>query len=107
MRFVVVSQYLLDHGAELESKNVIGWTPVSIADGAFYAGLFKAQPQMAAFLREQYTKRGLPVPPPPGALLDTGNLTQKNEAYDADLKKLAAETLAREEAAKKEAAGKK
>ena len=107
--YIPVAQYLVNKGAKLHVENVIGWTPLSISDGAFYAGLYKAFPPMAAWFREQYKKQGLDVPPPPGELLDTKNLTQKNEAYDADLKRLAAEATAKAEAEKKakEEAGKK
>jgi len=107
--FISVAQYLVNKGAKLHVENVIGWTPLSISDGAFYAGLHKAFPPMAAWFREQYVKQGLAVPPPPGELLDTKNLTQKNEAYDADLKRLAAEATAKADAEKKarEAADKK
>ncbi|MGE3578735.1 MAG: ankyrin repeat domain-containing protein, partial [Vicinamibacterales bacterium] len=63
--FVPVSQLLLDKGAELQVANLLGWTPLSIADGAFYAGIFKQQPAVAAALRQAYEKKGLPVPPPP------------------------------------------
>ena len=60
--FIPVTQLLLNKGAELEVPNSIGWTPLGIADGAFYAGIFKQQPKVAEVLREAYAKRGLPVP---------------------------------------------
>ena len=34
--FIPVTQLLLEKGAELEVPNQLGWTPLSIADGAFY-----------------------------------------------------------------------
>lgn len=60
--FPSVTKLLLDRGAELEVPNLLGWTPLNIADGAFYAGIFKQQPASAVLLREAYAKRGLPVP---------------------------------------------
>ncbi|MEQ1898993.1 MAG: ankyrin repeat domain-containing protein [Vicinamibacterales bacterium] len=63
--FVPVTQLLLDKGAELQVANTLGWTPLVVADGAFYAGIFKQQPAVAAALRQAYAKKGLPVPPPP------------------------------------------
>lgn len=63
--FVPVTQLLLEKGAELELPNQLGWTPLSIADGAFYAGIFKQQPAVAEVLRTAYAKKGLPVPAKP------------------------------------------
>ncbi|MEQ1897874.1 MAG: ankyrin repeat domain-containing protein [Vicinamibacterales bacterium] len=63
--FVPVTQLLLDKGAELQVPNLLGWTPLVVADGAFYAGIFKQQPAVAAVLRQAYAKQGLPVPAPP------------------------------------------
>jgi ankyrin repeat protein len=69
-----VAQLLLNHGAELGVENILGWKPVTVADGLFFAGFFKSQPQMAAFLREAYAERGL-TPPDPPAVNDTSLLT--------------------------------
>jgi uncharacterized protein len=38
-----------------------GWTPLTIADGVFYAGTFKRQLETASLLRKLMTERGLPV----------------------------------------------
>ena len=69
-----VAQLLLDHGAELGVENILGWKPVTVADGLFFAGFFKSQPQTAAFLRKAYRERGL-TPPDPPAVNDTSLLT--------------------------------
>ena len=63
--FVPVTQFLLDKGAALQVPNLLGWTPLVVADGAFYAGIFKQQPAVAAVLRQAYAKQGLPVPAAP------------------------------------------
>jgi uncharacterized protein len=68
--FTPVTQLLLDRGAELEVPNLLGWTPLSVADGAFYAGIFKQQPKVAEVLRAAYAKRGLPVPAKSDATAD-------------------------------------
>lgn len=57
--------YLFDKGIKLDQQNVLGWKAISVADGEFFAGFFKAQPQVAVAIREMYAKRGLPVPPMP------------------------------------------
>ncbi len=54
-----------EEGATLGVKNVLGWAPITIADGVFFTGFFKSAPQMAALLREFFVKEGLPIPPPP------------------------------------------
>ena len=69
-----MAQLLLDHGAELGVENILGWKPVTVADGVFFAGFFKSQPQTAAFLREVYRERGL-TPPDPPQVNDTSLLT--------------------------------
>ena len=63
--FNSVTQLLVDRGAKLEVENILGWTPITVADGLFFAGFYKAQPQTAMLLREIYAKQGLPVPPMP------------------------------------------
>ena len=63
--FTPVTQLLVDLGAELEVPNVLGWTPLGIADGKFWAGIYKQQPKIAELLRATYTERGLAVPPKP------------------------------------------
>jgi hypothetical protein len=63
--FTSVTQLLVDRGADLDVPNVLGWTPLGVADGKFYAGIYKQQPAVAALLRETYAKRGLPVSPKP------------------------------------------
>src|SRR4029077_5999955 len=60
-----VAQLLIDHGAKLDVENILGWKPVTVADGLFFAGFFKAQPQTAALLRENYARQGLVAPQPP------------------------------------------
>ena len=47
---------------------------MTVADGLFFAGFFKSQPQTAGFLRKAYRERGL-TPPDPPAVNDTSLLT--------------------------------
>lgn len=71
-----VAGYLLDHGAteNLDQANVLGWKPIQVCDGQFFAGFFKAQPQTAAFLRDYYAKIGRVAPEKP-KVNDTSLLT--------------------------------
>ncbi len=104
--FTPVAQLLVDRGAVLDVPNRLGWTPLSVADGAFYAGIFKQQPKVAELLRETYAKRGLPVPAKNDA---TADASAKAEAANGGVlgtvglddagKKAAAEKAAAEKAA--------
>lgn len=69
-----VAQYLIQRGIALELTNVVGWKPVNVSDGVFFAGFFKAQPHVSAVIREAYKNQGLAVPPPP-RVNDTSLLT--------------------------------
>ncbi len=81
--FTSVARLLVDRGADLDVPNLLGWTPLGVADGEFWAGIYKQQPAVAALLRETYTKRGLPVPPKPVV----GEESAKAEAANANAKK--------------------
>src|SRR4029077_5681818 len=72
--FPAVAQLLVDRGAELDVPNLLGGIPLKVADGVFYAGIFKQQPGVSVLLRETYAKRGLPVPAKPDT---TGDATAK------------------------------
>lgn len=71
-----VAGYLLDHGAteSLDQPNLLGWKPIQVCDGQFFAGFFKAQPQTAVYLREYYAKIGRVAPERP-KVNDTSLLT--------------------------------
>jgi uncharacterized protein len=70
------AQYLLDKGAgeSLDVENVIGWKPINVCDGQFFAGFFKAQPHTSVVLREHYVKLGRVAPERP-KVNDTSRLT--------------------------------
>ena len=55
-------QYLADLGVSFEVENLIGWTPLRIADGVHYNGFAKYQRHTAAFIRELMAARGRSVP---------------------------------------------
>jgi ankyrin repeat protein len=69
-----IVQLLADNGARIDAPLTkdgpmrggslawkAGWTPLTIAQGVFYAGTFKRQLETAQLLRELMTARGLPV----------------------------------------------
>jgi ankyrin repeat protein len=54
-----VVKYLVDHGAKLDVKNRVGWTPLTIADGVLYAEFLKQHRETSALLRQLMKERGL------------------------------------------------
>ncbi len=62
---VAIAKFLIEKGAPLDVKNKKGWTPLIVADGVEYTpNVLKRYPETAAFLRAEYTRRGLTAPPP-------------------------------------------
>jgi ankyrin repeat protein len=45
-----IVQFLIDHGAKVDAKTKLGWTPMMLAEGAFYANAKKEFPAAAAIL---------------------------------------------------------
>jgi ankyrin repeat protein len=60
-----IVQLLVDRGARLDATTVLGWTPLDVAEGVFFANAKKEFPPAAGILRKAMTERGLPVPPRP------------------------------------------
>jgi hypothetical protein len=47
-----IVQFLVEHGAIVDARNKLGWTPMMLAEGAFYANAKKEFPMAAAVLRK-------------------------------------------------------
>jgi ankyrin repeat protein len=47
-----IVQYLIDHGAKVDTKTKLGWTPLMVAEGVFFANAKKEFPAAAAILRK-------------------------------------------------------
>jgi len=45
-------QWLVDHGARVDAKTKLGWTPLLVAEGVFFANAKKEFPQAAAIIRK-------------------------------------------------------
>jgi ankyrin repeat protein len=56
-----IVQYLLDHGADPTAKTKLGWTPLMVAEGVFFANAKKEFPQAAAMIRKALAERGVVV----------------------------------------------
>jgi uncharacterized protein len=51
-----IVQYLIDHGADPTAKTKLGWTPLMVAEGVFFANAKKEFPQAAAIIRKALAK---------------------------------------------------
>jgi len=47
-----IVQWLVDHGARVNTKTKLGWTPLLVAEGVFFANAKKEFPQAAEILRK-------------------------------------------------------
>jgi uncharacterized protein len=47
-----IVQFLVDHGAKIDARNQLGWTPLMMAEGVFLANAKKEFPAAAAILRK-------------------------------------------------------
>jgi ankyrin repeat protein len=54
-----VVEFLVEKGARLDSRDVRGWTPFTVANGISYGDVFKQQPQTAKLLETLIKARGL------------------------------------------------
>ncbi|PYR33260.1 MAG: hypothetical protein DMF90_21415 [Acidobacteria bacterium] len=52
-------QFLVDHGAKLDARNKLGWTPLMCAEGVFVANTEKDWPETVLLIRKLMTERGL------------------------------------------------
>jgi len=58
-----IVQYLVDHGAQVDAKNRLGWTPLMVAEGVFVTNTKKTFEPAAEILRKAMKERGIPVEP--------------------------------------------
>ncbi len=54
-----IVQYLIDHGAKVDIKTKLGWTPLMVAQGVFYANARKDYPAAAAIIQKALAGKGL------------------------------------------------
>jgi uncharacterized protein len=54
-------QFLVDHGAQVDAKNTLGWTPLMETKGIFMANSRKEFPAAAAILKKALAAKGLPA----------------------------------------------
>jgi ankyrin repeat protein len=56
-----ILQFMVDHGAKLDAKSRLGWTPLTISKGIFMANSKKEFPVAADILKKAMQKQGLPL----------------------------------------------
>ena len=54
-----IVSWLLDHGARADDKTKLGWTPLLVAEGVFFANAKKEFPQAAEIIRKARTADGV------------------------------------------------
>jgi ankyrin repeat protein len=54
-----VVKYLIDHGAKIDAKTRLGWTPLMLANGIFVSNTKKEFPEIAGYLKKEMAARGL------------------------------------------------
>jgi hypothetical protein len=52
-------QHLVDHGARVDVKTKLGWTPLMVAQGVFFANAKKEYPEAVTILKKAMVERGL------------------------------------------------
>jgi hypothetical protein len=53
-----IVQFLIDHGAKVDIKTKLGWTPLMVAEGVFFANAKKECPEAAGIIRKTLEARG-------------------------------------------------
>ncbi len=48
-----IVKFLVDHGADVDAKTKLGWTPLMLAEGVFFANAKKEYPAAAAILKNK------------------------------------------------------
>jgi len=54
-----IVQFLIDHGAQVDAKNRLGWTPLMVAEGIFVTNTKKEFPDAAKILKKAMAEKGL------------------------------------------------
>lgn len=54
-----IIRVLVEHGASIDARNGLGWTPLMCAEGIFVANTLKDWPETVALIRRLMTERGL------------------------------------------------
>ncbi len=69
---ISIVKYLIDHGAKVDAKTRLGWTPLMLANGVFVSNTKKEFPQIADLLKKEMATRGL-LPAEAASAKSSGN----------------------------------
>jgi uncharacterized protein len=56
-----IVQFLVDHGAQVDARTKLGWTPLMVAEGVFFANAKKEYPKAAEILRKALEAKGINI----------------------------------------------
>jgi hypothetical protein len=56
---ITIVKYFIDHGAQVDPKTRLGWTPLMLASGVFVSNTKKEFPEIAALPKKEMAARGL------------------------------------------------
>jgi hypothetical protein len=54
-----IIQFLVDHGARLDARNKLGWTPLMVAEGGQYGATVKEYPEAVSLVQKLMRERGM------------------------------------------------
>lgn len=56
-----IVQFLIDHGAQPDARTKLGWAPLMVAEGVFFANAKKEYPRAAAIIKKALMAKGISV----------------------------------------------
>ncbi len=56
-----IVQFLIDHGARVDDRTKLGWTPLMVAEGVFFANAKKEYPQAAGIIKKALEAKRIDV----------------------------------------------
>ena len=56
-----IVQFLVDHGAQVDARTKLGWTPLMVAEGVFFANAKKEYPKAADIIRTALAAKGISI----------------------------------------------
>jgi ankyrin repeat protein len=57
-----IVQFLIDHGAQVDARNQLGWTPLKMSRGVFLANAKREFPEIEKILVKAHLDQGIPLP---------------------------------------------
>ena len=80
-----IVQYLIDRGARPDARTVLGWTPLRVAQGVFFANAKKEFPAAEAILKKALDASPAQAPAPPAPATGAGGVVYIDRDKMAEL----------------------